>query len=75
MERGAYGLRQAAIGPVTSIQPTALMFSLLLLLIFLPLVLLGLGFLIFAGLTVLMIRVLWAIFVLAMRMLAAIAGA
>ena len=50
------------------------MFSLLLLLIFLPLVLLGLGFFVFAGLTVLMIRVLWAIFVLAMRMLAAIAG-
>jgi len=50
------------------------MFSLLLLLIFLPLVFLGLGFWVFAGLAVLMIRVLWAIFVLAMRMLAAIAG-
>jgi len=74
MERGASGLRQAATGPVSSIEPTALMFSLLLLLIFLPLVLLGLGFLVFAGLTVLMIRVLWAMFVLAMRMLAAIAG-
>jgi hypothetical protein len=36
------------------------MFSLLLLLIFLPLALLGLGFLVFAGLTLLMIRVLWA---------------
>jgi len=74
MERGAYGFRQAAIELVTSIEPTALMFSLLLLLIFLPLVLLGLGFLVFAGLTVLMIRVLWAMCVLAMRMLAAIAG-